>query len=143
MSQKLEHAEDQSSRRCSFCKTSEAEAGRLVEGPSTGSAPAVYICAACVERCSDTLERQKQKLEPAADGSAHDAVADAALALSRQIDQAVKNLDDLEFRIIELRYGLADGHSHSHEEVAKALELTPEKVQEIEAAAVAKLVPPS
>ena len=60
-------------------------------------------------------------------------------ALGRKIDEAVKNLDDLEFRIIELRYGLADGHSHTHDEVARTLAITPEKVQQIEAAAVAKL----
>jgi RNA polymerase primary sigma factor len=63
--------------------------------------------------------------------------------LSRQLDEAVKNLDDIEFRIIELRYGLADGYSYSHEDVAKELKITPEKVQEIEAAAVAKLTPPT
>ena len=52
-------------------------------------------------------------------------------------------LDDLEFRIIELRYGLADGREYSHEEIASLLSITPEKVRDIEAAAVAKLKPTS
>ena len=129
------------SRHCSFCKKPEAEVGRLVAGPSfEGSAPA-FICAACVDLCSGILQHKKEEAEPSVPESA--AIIDAAAALSRQIDEAVKNLDDLEFRIIELRYGLADGHNHSHEEVAKALQITPEKVQEIEAAAVAKLKPDS
>ncbi len=140
MVQQVEGAEDQS-RRCSFCERSEAEVGRLVEGYSTAAAPPVYICVECVDRFSDLLEREKHKVESSVTDPVH--VAAAADALSQQIDEAVKNLDDLEFRIIELRYGLADGRSHTHEEVATALELTPEKVQQIEAAAVAKLQPPS
>ena len=141
MIQNLEGDDGQSPRCCSFCKKSEAEVGRLIEGSGGRSRSPVYICAVCVVLCSDILEREKDKVEPSATNAAH--VADAAATLSRQIDRAIKNLDDLEFRIIELRYGLADGHSHSHEEVATALDITPEKVQEIEAAAVAKLKPPS
>jgi DNA-directed RNA polymerase specialized sigma subunit len=138
MIQELKNAQDQSARRCSFCKLSEAEVGRLVEGFSASGAPPVYICANCVDLCSAMLDQEKQDEPPDAESAR---VTDAADALGRQIDAAVKNLDDLEFRIIELRYGLADGHFHSHEEVAKALEITPEKVQEIEAAAVEKLKP--
>ena len=141
MIEEVESAEHRSARLCSFCKKSEAEVGRLVEGFSAAGAPPVFICADCVDLCSAMLGQETQQTEPSAAEQAH--VTDAADALSKQIDAAVKNLDDLEFRIIELRYGLADGHSHSHEEVAKALEITPEKVQEIEAAAVAKLKPPS
>jgi hypothetical protein len=139
--EEVESAEDQSARLCSFCKQSEADVGRLVEGFSAAGAPPVFICANCVDLCSAMLEQENDKTESSAAEQAP--VTEAADALGRQIDAAVKNLDDLEFRIIELRYGLADGHTHSHEEVAKALEITPEKVQEIEAAAVAKLKPPS
>jgi RNA polymerase primary sigma factor len=60
-------------------------------------------------------------------------------ALRLRIDEAVRNLSDQEFRIIELRYGLADGYSYSRDEVAKLLEIPPEEVEEIEAGAVAKL----
>ncbi len=81
-----------------------------------------------------------QETEP--EGAEPVRLASAAESITRQIDEAVKNLNGLEFRIIELRYGLADGHNHSHEEVAKALQITPERVEEIEAAAVAKLTPP-
>jgi RNA polymerase sigma factor (sigma-70 family) len=134
-------AGDDASRHCSFCKKSEAADGRQGAGPSfEGSAPA-FRCAACVDLCSGILQHNKEEAEPSVPESTRiTAVADA---LSRQIDEAVKNLDDLEFRIIELRYGLADGHNHSHQEVAKALQITPEKVKEIEASAVAKLKPES
>jgi hypothetical protein len=141
MIEEREHGQDQFSRRCSFCKNSEADVGRLIEGPNAAGGSPVYICAACVVLCSDILERGTEKTERSATDPAR--VADVAATLTLQLDRAIKNLDDLEFRIIELRYGLADGHFHTHEEVAQALEITPEKVQEIEVAAVAKLKPPS
>ena len=125
----------QHSARCSFCQQSEADVGRLVEGPSLDGAAPVYICADCVELCSTMLEHEKT-------GSVRAETA-AALTTPRrwrqQIDEAVRNLSDLEFRIIELRYGLADGNSYSREEVAKLLEIPPEEVEAIEAGAVAKL----
>ena len=85
------------------------------------------------------LQHERSKARPQDDEPARS--IDTAAALSRQIDEAVRNLDDVEFPIIELRYGLADGYSYSHEEVARILAITPEQVQEIEAAAVAKLKP--
>jgi hypothetical protein len=130
MIQDSEHAAERLSRHCSFCKKSEADVGRLVEGPQRdGGAPA-YICADCVELCAGMLEYEKQK---------ESAGADASDSLRAQIDEAVRNLSDQEFRIIELRYGLADGHSYSREEVAALLEIPAEDVEEIEAGAVAKL----
>ena len=125
------------SARCSFCQQSEADVGRLVEGPKLEGAAPVYICADCVELCSTMLEHEKQRTESAGEGPA--ATPDDSAALRQQIDEAVRNLSDQEFRIIELRYGLADGYSYSREEVGALLELTPEEVEEIEAVAVAKL----
>jgi RNA polymerase sigma factor (sigma-70 family) len=109
--------------------------GRLVEGPSLGGAAPVFICADCVELCSSMLEHEKTESA----GEDTDESADDPEALRQQIDEAVRNLSDQEFRIIELRYGLADGHSYSREEVAKLLEIPPEEVEAIEAGAVAKL----
>jgi RNA polymerase sigma factor (sigma-70 family) len=141
MIEKPDDAGHPPSRRCSFCKRTEAEAGHLVEGPGVEGGSPACICADCADLCSEILERQKQTLEqPPVDPSEAAAFADK---LSRQLDEAVKNLDDIEFRIIELRYGLADGYSYTLEEVARALELTPERVREIEVEAATKLQRPS
>ena len=83
------------------------------------------------------LEHEKQRFE-SADEQASPA-PDSTAALRQEIDDAVRSLSDQEFRIIELRYGLADGQSHSREEVGALLELSPERIAEIEAGAVAKL----
>jgi RNA polymerase sigma factor (sigma-70 family) len=128
---------DQSSRSCSFCKNSESEVGRLIESPSFDGRTPAFICGDCVELCSGMLEHEKQRFESEVEQTAP-TVATAA-PIGRQIDEAVKNLSDEEFRIIELRYGLADGYMYSQEEIAKLLELTPERIAEIEAGAVAKL----
>jgi RNA polymerase sigma factor (sigma-70 family) len=141
MIEKRHSVPDPSARFCSFCKRSEAEVGRLIEGPGIEGASPSFICEACVELCASILQREQH--ETAADADTPADPAAAAEARSRQIASVVDNLDDLEFRIIELRYGLADGYSYSHEEIAGLLSITPEKVQEIEAAAVAKLKPTS
>ena len=83
------------------------------------------------------LEHEKERTESGAEETA--VSPGDSEALRQQIDEAVRNLSDQEFRIIELRYGLADGYSYSREEIGSLLELTPEEVEEIEAAAVAKL----
>ena len=128
---------EQVSPCCSFCKKSEAEVGRLVEGPSFEGGIPAFICADCVDLCSTILVHEQQREEPPSEETAASAANTAALR--EQIDDAVKNLSDQEFRIIELRYGLADGYSYSHDEVGKLLQITPEQVREIEAGAVAKL----
>ncbi len=123
-----------SARFCSFCKRTEAEVGRLIGGPGSGSASPVYICAACVEKGARIIQQQDQRIEKPA--------ASAKIA-GMPLGQISTELDDLEFRIIELRYGLADGREYTHEEIAALLSITPEKVHEIEAAALAKLKPTS
>ncbi len=136
MIEKQHAAGDPSARFCSFCKKSEAEVGSLIEGPGIEGASPVFICAACVDLCSSILQQEEHQ---AATSVGQPSDSRAAEATSRQVDNALSNLDDLEFQIVELRYGLADGYSYSHEELAGLLKITPEKVQEIEAAAVAKL----
>ena len=118
-----------------------SEVGSLIEGPGTDVSRPVFICAACVDLCSSILQQEQHKTDARAENP--DDPTTTAEALSRQIANVASNLDDLEFRIIELRYGLADGYSYSHEEIAGLLSITPEKVQEIESAAVAKLKPTS
>ena len=137
MGRKRNPARKRSSRFCSFCKKSEPEVGRLIESArSDGQAPA-YICRNCVEHAARVLENTKQRLGSEADQTVPGRIT--AVTGRSQLDLAVKNLSDQEFRVIELRYGLADGQEHSQEEVGKLLKLTPERVAEIEAAAVAKL----
>jgi len=137
MVQQSERSGDQSSRVCSFCKKSEPEVGRLIESPSFDGRTPAFICSDCVELCSGMLEHEKQRFESEVEQTAP-TVAIAA-PIGQQIDEAVKNLSDEEFRIIELRYGLADGYMYSQEEIGKLLQLTPERIAEIEARAVAKL----
>ena len=140
MVQMSEEPEDQNSRFCWFCLKSEPEVGRLIESPGVdGRAPA-FICRECVERCSGILELGSQQLGSEALQTLETAEASSA-AIGDQLREATKNLSDEEFRVIELRYGLADGYSYSHEEIGKLLELSPERIAEIEACAVAKLKP--
>jgi RNA polymerase sigma factor (sigma-70 family) len=137
MVQKNDGGGDQSSRVCSFCKKSETEVGRLIESSSFDGQTPTFICGDCVELCAGMLEQAKQPFQ--SEFGPTPPIAEAAAMTSQQIDDAVKNLSDQEFRVIELRYGLADGNSYSHEEIGKLLELTPERIAEIEAGAVAKL----
>jgi hypothetical protein len=136
MIEKQPAAGDPSARFCSFCKKSEAEVGSLIEGPGIEGASPVFICAACVDLCSSILQQDGHKT---ADSAVERPDPVDAEGLTHERDNALSNLDDLEFEIVELRYGLADGYSYSHEELAGLLKITPEKVQEIEAAAIAKL----
>jgi RNA polymerase primary sigma factor len=131
MSESRADAVDASGRKCSFCKKSEAEVGYLVEGPKSDGESSAFICALCLELCSSILEQQKHEgeLEGAENGA----------ALRQMVDEVVNNLSDQEFRVIELRYGLATGYSLSLEEVGRDLDITPERVAEIESGAVAKL----
>jgi hypothetical protein len=123
---------------------SEPEVGRLIESPGLDGRTPAFICGACVELCSGVL---KHAAEQGSEDTQTVRVADAPRRSGHgpgdAIAAAVKNLSDQEFRVIELRYGLADGYSYSHEEVGKQLQLPPERIAEIEAGAVAKLKPDS
>jgi ClpX C4-type zinc finger/Sigma-70, region 4 len=126
---------DPSSRKCSFCNESEAEVGSLIDGPWIEGTSPVFICASCVDLCSTMFQHWKKY--PAARAGLP---PEAAEAFNRQFDETLNNLnlDDLESRVIKLRYGLADGTYHTHKEVAEALEITPERVREIEFAVIKK-----
>ncbi|MFC3995535.1 RNA polymerase sigma factor RpoD [Nocardiopsis sediminis] len=76
-----------------------------------------------------------------------DAVApvEAAAFIMLQ-DQLVAMLGDLsarEQRIIQLRFGLADGHPHTLEEVGREFGVTRERIRQIESKSLAKLRHPS
>jgi RNA polymerase primary sigma factor len=59
--------------------------------------------------------------------------------LEEKIDQKLSKLTAFERDVIRLRYGLTDGYSHTHIEVGEKMGLTPERVMEIEARAIAEL----
>lgn len=137
MTQESEEAAEQDPARCSFCQKSEADTGRLVEGPKReGDAP-VYICADCVELCSAILEHEKQRAQ--AGGEEANGSSDNSAILRQRIDELGKTLSDRESGIIELRYGLSDGYSRTLEEVGALLDIAPEEVRRIEAEVIAKL----
>ncbi len=60
-----------------------------------------------------------------------------------QIRQILGTLTPREKRVLELRYGIADGESHTLEEVGKEFNVTRERIRQIEAKALRKLRHPS
>jgi hypothetical protein len=138
MIEKQHAAADPSDRFCSFCNQSEAEVGSLIDGPWIEGTSPVFICASCADLCSKIFKHRFQEIAWSAVRPHERAAAEAAFRL--RFDEALHNLnlDDLESRVIKLRCGMADGDPQNYKEVADALEITPEKVQEIEAAVIRK-----
>ena len=73
------------------------------------------------------------------------APADAAamLLLKEQLNEVLGTLQKREAKVLELRFGLADGHPHTLEEVGKEFNVTRERIRQIEAKALRKLRHPS
>ncbi len=73
------------------------------------------------------------------------APADAAamLLLKEQLNEVLGTLQKREAKVLELRFGLADGHPHTLEEVGKEFNVTRERIRQIEAKALRKLRDPS
>ena len=69
------------------------------------------------------------------------APSDAATSqlLKEQISQVLHTLTDREARVLELRFGLNDGKSRTHEEVGREFGVTRERIRQIEAKALRKL----
>jgi RNA polymerase primary sigma factor len=63
-------------------------------------------------------------------------------SLRRQIEQALNNLTDREAEVIRLRFGLGQSGDHTLEEVGVRLQVTRERVRQIEAKALRKLQSP-
>ena len=126
--------------RCSFCKKSPGEGVILIEGPVLEGALRAYICSDCVELCTSLVEMQRSR---AAAGLPEDlGASDQATQqmLQEKVDGVLASLSETEREVITARYGLKDGYSYTLEEVARIFEITRERVREIEAQAVAKLL---
>jgi RNA polymerase primary sigma factor len=64
----------------------------------------------------------------------------ASFSLLRQhLDAVLETLGEREKRVVQLRYGLADGEMHTLEEVGQVFGVTRERVRQIEAKTLAKL----
>jgi RNA polymerase primary sigma factor len=56
-----------------------------------------------------------------------------------ELSEVLSSLPHRERAIIELRFGLADGHPHTLEEVGRKFGVTRERIRQIEARTIAKL----
>ena len=65
------------------------------------------------------------------------------LLLKEQIADALSTLSEREARVLELRFGLGDGISHTLEQVGREFGVTRERIRQIEAVALRKLRQPS
>ncbi|WP_249961660.1 sigma-70 family RNA polymerase sigma factor, partial [Histophilus somni] len=62
--------------------------------------------------------------------------------LKEQLDEILSTLSDREKKVIELRFGLADGVPKTLEDVGKEFDVTRERIRQIEAKAIRKLKRP-
>jgi len=69
--------------------------------------------------------------------------AAAFIMLQDQLEQVLDNLSIREQRIIQLRFGLSDGHPRTLEEVGREFGVTRERIRQIESKTLAKLRHPS
>lgn len=63
--------------------------------------------------------------------------------LKEQLEDVLKTLTYREKRVLQLRFGIADGHPHTLEEVGREFGVTRERIRQIEAKALRKLRHPS
>jgi DNA-directed RNA polymerase specialized sigma24 family protein len=64
-------------------------------------------------------------------------------SLREQIDEALKCLTEREAEVIRLRFGLGEAGDHTLEEVGDKLQVTRERIRQIEAKALRKLQDPA
>ncbi|GIH92212.1 RNA polymerase sigma factor RpoD [Planobispora siamensis] len=69
--------------------------------------------------------------------------AAAFIMLQDQLDEILATLSEREQRIIQLRFGLADGHPRTLEEVGREFGVTRERIRQIESKTLAKLRHPT
>jgi len=69
--------------------------------------------------------------------------AAAESVLREQLNNVLATLPDRERQIVELRFGLVDGHQRTLEEVGRIFDVTRERIRQIEAKALKKLRHPS
>ena len=65
------------------------------------------------------------------------------MLLKEKMQDVLKNLTDRERKVLELRFGLVDGHQRTLEEVGQEFGVTRERIRQIEAKALRKLRHPS
>jgi RNA polymerase primary sigma factor len=65
------------------------------------------------------------------------------ILLQEQLDAILHTLSDREKKVIQLRFGLTDGHSRTLEEVGKEFGVTRERIRQIESKTLSKLRHPS
>jgi len=82
----------------------------------------------------DFLE-DSEAVEPAA--------AASSLLLQEQLESVLRTLSKREKKVIQLRFGLQDGHPRTLEEVGREFHLTRERIRQIEAKALSKCRHPS
>jgi RNA polymerase primary sigma factor len=63
-------------------------------------------------------------------------------SLRQQIDEALRNLTDREAEVIRLRFGIGTKGDHTLEEVGQQLQVTRERIRQIESKALRKLQDP-
>ena len=63
--------------------------------------------------------------------------------LKEQIDKVLDELTEREKRVLQLRFGLKDGHTRTLEEVGKEFNVTRERIRQIEGKALRKLRHPT
>jgi RNA polymerase primary sigma factor len=59
--------------------------------------------------------------------------------LKDYVKDAIKDLSPREQKILEMRFGLSDGVTHTLEEVGKEFDVTRERIRQIEAKALEKI----
>jgi RNA polymerase primary sigma factor len=65
------------------------------------------------------------------------------ILLQEQLDGVMESLTDRERKVIELRFGMSDGHLRTLEEVGKEFGVTRERIRQIESKTLSKLRHPS
>ena len=71
------------------------------------------------------------------------AEAASSLLLQEQLESVLRTLSKREKKVIQLRFGLQDGHPRTLEEVGREFHLTRERIRQIEAKALSKCRHPS
>jgi RNA polymerase primary sigma factor len=65
------------------------------------------------------------------------------ILLQEQLEGVLHSLNDREKKVIQLRFGLSDGHPHTLEEVGQEFGVTRERIRQIESKTLSKLRHPS
>ena len=65
--------------------------------------------------------------------------AASVILLREQLDPVLHTLSEREKKVIQLRFGLSDGHPRTLEEVGRELGVTRERIRQIESRALSKL----